>query len=375
MKRLGLILLIVTCSLLTVLAQETEIELAANDLYSISADTGAQVQVIRRELESRFEVFNRLFRFDPDLLDAPLNVRVFSETEAYEHYLNEHLEEIRAGAAYLHYDEIERRQLLIDISALNEEAVFMLDHQAFVQFFRAFVPNPPPWMLEGFAIYFSEDLLWLGAAKGLALPSTERIMSDEIPELSHRDFQIASWALVSFLRHGFELDGGYYFRTLNDSFLLLSPSASTAENTEAVLRRFALWNDFDTMDSHFKSYMDSTQTLHKLMEDGQMAYSQGDLHNASINFLTAMEQYPLAYAPYYFMGLISHDQEYHYLAERYFIASLETGADEALVNYALGINALAGGRTEDATAFLVRAAAIDPARYQARLLEMLRQMQ
>jgi hypothetical protein len=123
--------------------------------YEINIEEGAEsaTQALSTELELRFDVYNRLFRFDPAALASPLKVRVFVDRDAYDSYVTARVGQSRPGAVYLHYNQIERRELLVCKGSPEEAS--MLGHQVFTQFLRGFVANPPAWIREGFAIYFS----------------------------------------------------------------------------------------------------------------------------------------------------------------------------------------------------------------------------
>jgi len=360
---------------------------AERDLYEIDADSESSVPGLKQELELRFNAYNRLFRFDPSLLSAPLKVKVISDKETYDRYIKEQLGETRPGAVYLHYSDSNRRELVINWGSPDEAS--MLAPQAFLQYFRAFVPNPPSWMREGFAIYFSslranpsgkleyqENLLWLESVKNLGdrLPSPSAILqtdvSDSLPTAAPEEFQISSWALVSFLLNS----GPDYFRDLTDSFMVLSPLAQAPENSLAVMKRISLWNDLDVMEKDFKAYLGSRKTYTELIEDGQKAYSQGDIMNAELSFMTARDQRPAEFAPYYYLGLLSYEEKDYDAAEQNYKSSLERGAEAALVNYALGINAAAAERVKDAIDYLQKAASLDPARYKARVDDLLNKL-
>jgi tetratricopeptide (TPR) repeat protein len=347
--------------------------------YAITAENSNAAGEIVNELEARFDVYNRLFRFDPAALKAPLKVRVFDNKLNYDAYITGHLGETKAGAVYLHYNSTDRRELVIDRS--SPEVDSMLAHQSFIQFLRAFVANPPSWITEGFSIFFStlryvpsgtpayeENLLWLETVKSLGdkLPSPEALFTADIQGYPD-NFKVSSWALVSFLLNG----GRDTFRILSDSFLLLSPNATAAENSETLVRRLSFWNDPETIKTDFKNYLDSRKTFKELMEDGRRAYSRGDPMNAELSFMTAMDQKPSDFAPYYYLGLLYYEEKNYEVAEQYYLSSLERGADEALVNYALGINAASAGRNNDAIVFLKKASASDPAKYQKRVEELL----
>jgi tetratricopeptide (TPR) repeat protein len=363
--------------------------------YEIYAESGAENSLpsLARELELRFEVYNQLFRFNPSTLSSLLKVRVFRDPAAFQSYVSVRLGGSRTGAVYLHYTNSNRRELVI-LKGSEDEA-FMLSHQAFVQFLRGFIPNPPSWMREGFAIYFNtlrfdpvqetlsyeENLAWLETVKELgskALSPREILMRDtiQIHELSSagageaifsRDFQVSSWALASYF-----LNSGEHFRSLTECFMVLSPSLSAMENSLAVMNRLSIWINFYDLDREFQSYLSSRKTFAELMENGRNAYAEGNAINAELSFLAAQDQRPTHYGPYYFLGLLYYEEGLFDAAEEHYRISLQFGADEALVSYALGINALSAGRIDDARIWLGKAAAIDPARYKARAEDLLR---
>ena len=58
-----------------------------------------------------------------------------------------------------------------------------------------------------------------------------------------------------------------------------------------------------------------------------------------------------------------------------YLAALERGADAPITNYALGINAFASRRFDEARIFLQKAADGAPERYQAKVAEILARME
>ena len=110
------------------------------------------------------------------------------------------------------------------------------------------------------------------------------------------------------------------------------------------------------------------------METGRVYYNAGNAMNAEMSFLAALEQRPSSYAPYYYLGLIYYEENSFDLAEEFYKVSLENGADAALVNYALGINAASAGRNADARIWLENAAELDPGRYETRVGELLQRL-
>jgi tetratricopeptide (TPR) repeat protein len=356
--------------------------------YEITVENGAKIagELLAKEMELRFEVYNRLFRFDPETLAVPLRVRLFTDRVAYDDYVTARLGSSRTGAVYLHYHNAEKRELVF-LRGLEEDRP-ILAHQAFVQFLRAFVPNPPTWIREGFAIYFNtlkfnpgdetlsyeENLAWLESVKDLSKtrPALQDIISADLEDgQKPRDFQIFSWAVVSFFLNNGRDD---YFRTLVECFMSLSPAASVEENTRAVKAHINRWNNQETMEKDYLAYLEARKTFAELMEQGRGAYAAGDPMTAELAFMSAMDQKPSNYAPWYYLGLVLYDEKNYAMAEEYYKKSLEFGADEAFVFYALGLNSISAGRNDEAAVWLEKAAAADPGRYKTRAGDLIRRL-
>ncbi|MDR3357002.1 MAG: hypothetical protein LBO04_07440 [Spirochaetaceae bacterium] len=349
-----------------------------NQFFDVISDGGSfDAETLCREMELRFDVYNRLFRFNPAVLPGPLRVVSFSDKAAYDSYVMSKLGSTRDGAVYLHYSQPERRELVVNRGSPDEDR--MLPHQAFIQFFRAFVPYPPSWMREGFAIYFNtlkfdketrelryeENLSWLETVKSLGtnIPSLESIFLADMNGMPEY-FQPVSWAIVSFfLNSG---GNGEYFRAITEAFMLLSPASSAAENSQTVLERLTSWNTLDAMRTDFNNYIASRKTFVELIDLGMQAYAVKDFENAETYFLAALYQKPAHYAPYYYMGLLAYDENNYDIAETYYITALQYGADSALVKYALGINAATAGKNAEALAYLQDAVNESPERYRER---------
>jgi tetratricopeptide (TPR) repeat protein len=381
---------------------------------------GAAAQRIAGDLEGRFSVYTRLFRFNPRELAAPLRVRLIPDPGDYGAYLAERLGEGSPGALYLHYGQRERRELVINYgdSALSGEDAGggsisagpgdagdtgsgtgggtgdgtgdgawerALPYQAFIQYLRSFIPQPPLWMEEGFAIYFStlgisaageleyrENLSWLETVKRQSPPPGRDILLGTAREgRSRAEFSALSWSLVSFFLNSGNED---YFRSLLECFMLLSPQAGAAENSDLAARRIGDWNGFDQLDRDYRAYLDSRRTFPELVDEGRRAYEGGNFRPAEQSFLQALDLRPAHHAPYYYLALIAYDEGRWDAAEGYFAASLERGADQALVYYALGLNAAAAGQIDRAAEFLHRAAITDPARYRERVEGIIRRL-
>jgi hypothetical protein len=353
--------------------------------YHVISDRGSEdAALLIKELELRFNVYNRLFRFDPAALEAPLRVRAIQDKASYDQYVAARLGKSRDGAVYLHYNQRDRRELVIHRGSAEEAR--LLPHQAFIQFFRAFVPNPPAWMREGFAIYFNtlsfdkaagelryeENLAWLDTVKALGdkIPPLESILLAEsrgFPEY----FQPLAWSVVSFyLNNG----GEDHFRILTELFMVLSAGATAEENAEAVLKRITLGAGLEGPEGDYRAYIQSRKTFAELVKDGRDAYAGGDALTAELCFMSALSQKPGHYAPYYYLGLLAYEAREFDRADTYYRSALEYGADAALVRFALGLNAASAGRSDTAISYLREAAEASPERYRDRAEDLIRRL-
>lgn len=349
--------------------------------HIVSDGTAEDAVALLKELELRFDAYNQLFRFDPSLLESPLAVRVFHDQGAYELYLAGRAGEGIAGAVYLHYSRPDLRELVVHRGSPG--APDALAYHAFVQFFRAFISEPPAWMQEGLAVYLAA-LRYDGDAGQLryeenmdALPLVQGLDAAALDPQAitgagtgnrPEHFQALSWALVSFFLNA--QDESYY-RTFLEVFMALSPDAGEAANREAAARRIGRWTDPGRLGQDFRDYVAARKTFPDLLREGQAAYTQGDTAAAELCFLAALGQRPAHYAPYYYLGLLAYGRGAFDEAAAYYQAALDYGADRGLLNYALGLNAAARGWYTEARDRLEAAALADPARYAGRAADLL----
>lgn len=374
-------------------AQEAvdEMALAVGEFYEVRSTSGAEdARALATEMDLRFSAYAQLFRFDPTMLSGKLKIRAFGDQEAFDAYLSSKLGETREEASYLHYGaggrtEQENLSELVLLRSAASGRIFA--HQAFVQYLRAFIPNPPMWIREGFAVYFEglgydaakgeltyeENLDWLETVKswGLKAPSIPSVMLADlegVPLLDRTTLTGASWALASFLLNTEE---EAYRRTLYESFMTLDPAKSAADNAVAVASRSAVWLDSETALKDCTAYLTSRRTFPELIEAGRAAYAAKESDRAELLFMSAADTRPTHYAPHYYLGLLAYERKDYSLAENHYRTAEQLGADAALVNYALGINAASDGRKADAISFLEKAKAAAPARYAVKADELI----
>ncbi|HOX12787.1 MAG TPA: hypothetical protein P5117_02595 [Spirochaetia bacterium] len=369
-------------------AQGSNFAQARSDHYTVWAEAGqARADELAKVLEGLFTLFEEDMRFDSSRLNSRLTVRVFRDKAGFDAHLTRVVGETRSDFVYLHYPTLERSELLV---FEKEEPDFSasLAHQAYVQFLKAFIPNPPLWIREGFAVYyersawdaaagtvvFQENAAWLETLKALQnsgkLLGIEALLgiSPERAESARDVFYPQSWAFVSFLLDGRE---PRYTRFLWDSLAILAPGASLEENQGAVSALFRRWHDGKAAQEDFLAWLGSRKTFAELVETGVRLYGEKNLDESEASFAEALAKNEGNYIPYYYLGLISYGRNDFDMADYYYKTALQLGCDPATTNFALGLNAYAVNRLEDAKAYLAKAKEAAPDRYAARVDEIL----
>lgn len=289
-----------------------------------------------------------------------------------------------AGAVYLHYDETGNRELVI-LEGAEKEIPF----QAFVQFLRAFIPAPPSWMREGFAVYYKdlrfnaetnaveyrENTGWVqavkeasaggkaggasGAVLGPAVIEATLLSDAKEAEETPVPFQARAWALTAFLLSDKE---SVYYRSLTDALMLLRPEASAAENGKAVYDRLSLFSGPKNFQADYNAYIAGRKTFNDLIGDGKKAWDAQDYGTAEQIWANAAAQRPERWEPSYCLGLVAYNQKDFTAAENRYTEALKrnednpgTGLVVGLIQYARGVNAAAAGKKEEALRFLAEA--------------------
>lgn len=391
MKKLFAALLAAMIAVSVLPAQEASFAQARTEHYVVWAETGQErANELAKTLEGLFALFEEDMRFDPAALKSRLSVRLFKDKAAFDAYLTQIVGETKGDFVYLHYPTPERSELLV-FEKNRADFSASLAHQAYVQYLKAFIPNPPLWIREGFAVYyertawdekagkvvFAENTAWLETMKALKnsgkLLAIEELMTcapDKVAS-SLDVFYPESWAFVSFL-----LDGANprYTRFLWDSLSALSPSASLEENQKAIAERFRLWHDRDTATADFLAWLAGRKTFAELVEEGVRLYGEKDMASSEASFTEALAKNEGNYIPYYYLGLISYGKNDFDMADYFYKTALQLGCDPATTNFALGLNAYAVNRLDDAREYLTKAKDTAPDRYSSRVDEILGRM-
>lgn len=359
--------------------------------YMVYSEGGAsRAADLDTRLEALFSLYNSLFHFDATQLSSKLRVREFATKAGFDAYLNQVAGQTKDDFVYLHFTALERSELLL-FAKDGDEAEASLAHQAFVQYLKAFVHNPPLWLRDGFAVFFEsarwdaeakdlvfpENLAWLETVKAFAAKD-ELIPLEKLlviaPEESRSSLEVfypEAWAFVSFL---FNAEDRAYNRLLWDSISSLKADAELAANQESLATLVMAWYGKDETQSAFTDYLESRKTFPELLQAGVAAYDEKDYKLAQEAFETAARLDSASYVPAYYLGLIAYAAGDYSLAEYNYRTALELGCDPATTNYALGVNAFAQNRAADAKTYLVAAKTASPERYEAKAGELLKRL-
>ncbi|MCX7655823.1 MAG: hypothetical protein N2Z76_04800 [Treponemataceae bacterium] len=382
----GLILswYLMVCGGISYLLAQESIPVTEGTYYRITARLSPEeVKTVLQEMDGRFTLYNRLFHFLPESLSHKLNIRVMNSEKEYNEYVTSKIGQIREGAVYLHYGDPALNELVLRYPTTAYGKI--VAHQSCIQFLRAFIPNPPTWLQEGMATYFSgllynkekgeftyeENLSWLPTIKswGKELPlPTDILFHDVNPTVPQSKMQGAAWALVSFLLN---TDNEEYRRILYETFILLSPTLDRKGNSLLLEKRLGPWFDKELFSQDFLTYINSRKTFTELVEEGRRAYNEKNYAQAEQAFNESLRIKQDHYAPYYYLGLLAYEQKLYDLAEQQYLAALNYGADKALLYYALGLNALGANKKDAARNYLLQAAEAAPQRYKAKVDDIL----
>ena len=393
------ILAILICSLvvLTAYAQTTTYYSHTSDHYRVNSDTSqAAAKAVADKMEAALQLFNETLHFDLDELDMKLKVTVFAQKSGFDDYLQKILSETRQDFVYIHYSDISKSELVGFVK--EDEAAFdsSLLHQAFIQLFKAFIPNPPIWLREGLATYFDNavydetsgrfvykpNLLWLDSLKTMIaasssgsglIPVTEFLMMDrDSVQEKLQSFYPQAWGITAFL---YDSTDRRYNRMLWDSLAVLGAGNSLKQNSGLVLQDVVSWVDEEQIAGDFVAFIYSLKTFNDLVAEGIDLYTSNDLSGAARNFSQAVTLEPESFIPYYYLGLINYAEKSYTEAKDYYEKSLQLGADAALAKYALGVNAFADNQFSAAVSYLTDAKQTDPSKYDDKVDSLLKRIE
>jgi tetratricopeptide (TPR) repeat protein len=358
--------------------------------YEVSCDRGeARAQEIARTMEAAFALFNEQFHFDFSEPGPSLRVRVFGAKADYDAYLSGLIGETRPDFVFVSYRDPVRNEL-VGFERPAAELNRSLLHYGLIQFLNARVPGAPLWVAEGMAAYLESANLqsgrfawqanyaWLDPLKnllkgGTRLPITELLLVDkEQAARAINVFYPTAWGLVHFLETSPEKR---YNRLLWDSISALDPAASLADNSARAARRAFSWVNPERLQGDFEAFILGLRTYNDLIREATDLYAGARLEEAEKAFNAALELRPDSPTPFYYLGLISYQRkDYPRAAEMYGRAE-GLGIEAALIQYALGVNAFAAKKYDQAAAYLRRARELDPKTYGEKADSLLKRIE
>ena len=395
MKRIINLATFCTLALSGLFAQTGAFQEATSDNYRVFSEVSlAHAQETADMLDAFLELYNEYLHFDTDKLETKLKVRVFANKTNFDGYLSTLIPQKRDSFVYLQYKDLAKSELLgfyMDDASFEKALV----HHGFIQFLKAFVPNPPLWLQKGFAVYlekseydaksatavFKENLVWVKTIKSIIAFESgyDFIELDDLLQidvdsanLKIESFYAESWALVSFLA---DSPKQRYNRMLWDTLSVMSTEATMADNSSVIIKDVFSWATTDQFYADFQEYMESVKTFPELVTDGMAFYADGDLEAAENSFLKAIGRNEKHDIPYYYLGLINYANKDYSLAEYYYLTSQQMGGELGLTYYALGVNAYADNRFDVAGDYLKQASDADPFGYGEKTAALLQKIE
>ena len=118
-------------------AQAPSLFVTESDNYRVYSEIStANAENVASRLEAYADLFNNYLRFDVSKLDAKMNVRIFSEKERFDSYLNSIVGTTKNNFVYLQYSSLKKSELVcFDIENEREFETALIRH-AFIQFFK-----------------------------------------------------------------------------------------------------------------------------------------------------------------------------------------------------------------------------------------------
>ena len=395
MRRIAIFFAVLLLVVALLPAQNAEQYQAESDHYRVVSEVGrSHARQTAERLEATIELFNEYFHFELSELPSKLRVRIFEDKSDFDSYLTRVIDETRDDFIYLHYGDL-RRSELVGYFHEEPEYEYSLNHEAFIQYLRSFVSEPPLWMREGFAVYFEEvqydaatkqavyreNLSWLETLKQIvdgsygqpAIPLDTMLSIDVETARERIDvFYPQAWGMVSYLLNSEHQNVN---RIVWDAMQALEADASMERNAERVEQQAVRWVEEQRLLEGFTDYLQDRRSFRELVQEGMDSYEAGENEEAEKSFVKALTLRDDNHVPYYYLGLLNYDRGNFSLAEYYYRESLDRGAREALAYYALGINAYAGDRFDEATEYLERTIELDPEGYGDEAEQLIARME
>lgn len=317
------------------------------------------------QLESFYDIFNDVFRFDD--LDYKLNVQILPNVNTFKSFTRTLTGSAYDSYVYIHHQKTSERELLL-YEGSEEDMIFALAYQASIQFIMNHIATPPLWIREGFSVYFSKSSGPELERKFATLKKKENrikvadLITMESSEATavFSDFRTEAWAFVTFLM---TTDNKEYTRYLYDTI--------TSLKTSSVETR----NETEDLQIGFDEYISRFLDAQELMNLGIEYYNEKQNDSAEQTFTKLVYISPESWQPLYFLGLLSYDRGNYIEADEWYSKATEKNAPEALIAYVTGLTAWKDERIDEAKGLLSKAARLDEAKYGEKTEPILKYLQ
>ncbi len=376
-------------------AQQPGQFLTESDHYRVYSEASqSQADDVSRRMEAALALYNGIFHFDLSLLPVRFTVKVFKDADSFNAYIEKVISQKRSDFVFIAWSDPAKSELLC---YPKDEKAFTtsLLHQGAIQFLRGFVDNPPLWLREGVASYLdasvydaaagsfrlTPNLAWLESLKAdirgespvKLVPFTDLLsFTRDMAQDRQEIFVPESWGLVQFLLSSTESAHG---RLLWDSISALDPKATLEANSAKVRKRAFSWITEQKLRQDFETYILSLKTANDYVREGIDLYTKGDLGKSEGALTNAVDLQPETSAAWYYLGLISYSRKDYARADELYMKAFQLGANAAVINYALGVNAFAAGHNADAAKYLKFAKDANPGAYGEKVDALLKRIE
>ncbi len=326
--------------------------------YSIRTQGTAQnARTIAIQLEAMYRFFNNYFHFPTNQENPPLRVLIFSSRQLFDEHIQSLVNVSYDGFIYLHYGRPQRNELIGFVSD-DAEVASSFVRQAFLQFLRAHITNPPLWLSEGFSTYvrnatynpqtqsimFNESIsrakslqIIIERSNGkLTLPIESVLTSTrETLQQNSADFYHSAWGLIAYLLNTDEAD---HARILWGSIARLMPSASFANNQETLQTYEYDWINYPELENAIVSYIKDYETPYILLGRGQKLMQEEKYAEAEKTFARVIELDSEESSGYYYRGLANYHQKNYVLAIAFYEEAIHYGLDENFGLFAIALS-------------------------------------
>ena len=364
---------------------------SSGDVYQVYSDVSQDhANKVLAQLEAYTPIFEDILHYDRAKLSSPLKVKIKGSAESYQAYVADYVDSPKDIFLFLQYTDPVKSEL---IGYDPDDGTFetKLIHHAFIQYLKAFIPNPPLWLQKGLAIYleksyyssvtdtaeYAMNMEWTKTLKKYLIetPSAGKLsvgtllsIDVDTANANIQEFYAQSWGVVHFLLNS---DNKRYNRIIWDILDNLQAEYSREENQSVAMEKGFGWVTKDAFVKDYTGYVAELKTFADLVREGIALYSEKSFNDSLSVFNKAIAIDANYNVPYYYLGLLHYEMKDYPMAEYYYQESLERGSDPNLTYYAMGIAAYSESSYDRALDYLNLVVEGDPEGYGVKAQELI----